>query len=605
MFIFMVFGSSVTVIQPLTSLKEQPWHRETALFAKINLCLTIFPPFANHGLTGGGSIVVDERNNTTSREPEVNDMKRFVPLFLASFATTWLALAEDATNASDPSTPPDPTLADAGLSAPTPPLLVPKAAEAAVPVEPVEPDATLSAGVTPTNGLILNFRDAPLSAVLNYLSARAGFIIISDIDLKGKVSVVAKQPVTTNEVVDLLSTQLARNNYAVTLNGRTLTIMDAAGAKTSALTPVLINRLGPTNIPRSDKVVTEILPLRSLSAAQLVKDLTALIPQGDTVTANESGNSLIMTASQKDVRRISEIIAALDGSALSDVAVFPLKFADAKSVASELKEIFQTSDSEVTRSSTRNVFGGGGPGGPGGGPGGPPGFFGGGGGSSSDSTKNTQTHAVFVSDDQMNAIVASAPPDYMPTISNVIAQLDLPSQEVTQIRVFHLRHADPTEIADELSNLFPSSTGTSDQNNRSMGFQFNPFPQQGSSSSSQSARAKRQSTVLAVADRRTESVIVTASKDLMTEIKGVIADLDESAVGVQHVYALAIEAADPSSVQETMSALFASSQSKSQTSTTTALQARMTANNNSQSSTTSTSSGFGSSSGGLGGSSSH
>jgi type II secretory pathway component GspD/PulD (secretin) len=525
-------------------------------------------------------------------------MKRLAPFLLMAFATARLALADDATNASDPSTP-DTTLADAGMSAPTPPLLLPKSAEAVVSVEPVELDAPLNAGVTPTNGLILNFHDAPLSAVLNYLSARAGFIIISDVDLKGKVSVMAKQPVTTNEVVDLLSTQLARNNYAVTLNGRTLTIMEAAGAKTSALTPVIVNRLGPTAIPRSDRVVTEILPLRSLSAAQLVKDLTALVPQGDAVTANESGNSIIMTAAQKDVRRIAEIIAALDGSALSDVAVFPLKFADAKSVASELKEIFQSSDSEVTRSSSRNSFGGG-PGGPGGGP---PGFFGGGGGNStSESTKNTQTHAVFVSDDQMNAVVASAPPDYMPMISNVIAQLDLPSQEVTQIRVFHLKHADPTEIADELSNLFPSSTSTSDQNNRSMGFQFNPFQQQGSSSSSQSTRAKRQSTVLAVADRRTESVIVTASKDLMTEIKGVVADLDESARGVQHVYALAIESADPSSVQETMTALFAGSQSKSQTSTTSALQARMTANNNSQSSTTSTTSGFGSSSssGGLG-----
>jgi type II secretory pathway component GspD/PulD (secretin) len=206
----------------------------------------------------------------------------------------------------------------------------------------------------------------------------------------------------------------------------------------------------------------------------------------------------------------------------------------------------------------------------------------------------------------MNAVVASAPPDYMPTISNVVAQLDLPSQEVTQIRVFPLKHADPTEIADELSNLFPSNTGTSDQSNRSMGFQFNPFQQQGSGTSSQSTRAKRQSTVLAVADRRTQSVIVTASKDLMTAIKGVIADLDESASGVQHVYALAIDSADPSSVQETISALFGGSQSKSQTTTTTALLARMTANNNSQSSTTSTTSGFGSSSSSVGlGSTSH
>jgi type II secretory pathway component GspD/PulD (secretin) len=521
-------------------------------------------------------------------------IKPFVTILLAAFAGGWLAsAADDTNNAPDPSAPSDTTAVEAATETPAPSAVPePTVAEA---VAPVVMDTTLSAGVTPTNGIILNFHDAPLNAVLNYLSARAGLIVMSDVDLKGKVSLVAKQPVTTNEMVDLLSAQLAKNNYAVTLNGRTLTIMDAARAKTSARTPVLVNRLGPAHIPMNDEVVTEILPVHTLQPAQLVKDLEPLIPAGDTVTANEGGNAIIMTASQKDVHRISEIIAALDSSAISDVTVFPLKYADAKSVAAELKEIFQTGDSQVTGANTRNSFGG--PGGPGG----PPGFGGGGGGGSgNDSAKNAQTHAVFVSDDQMNAIVASAPPDYMHTVSNVIVELDKPSQEITEIHVFRLKHADPAEIADELSNLFPSTTGTSDQNNRSMGFQFNPFQQQGSGNSSQSTRAKRQSTVLAVADRRIQAVVVTASKDLMMEIKGMIADLDAGAMGVQHVYAMAIESADPSSVQDTMTSLFAGNQAKSQTTTTTALQARMTANNNSQSSTSSTTSGFGSSSGASG-----
>ena len=39
---------------------------------------------------------------------------------------------------------------------------------------------------------------------------------------------VAKQPVTTNELLDFLNAQLARNNYAAVLNGRILTIMDAS-----------------------------------------------------------------------------------------------------------------------------------------------------------------------------------------------------------------------------------------------------------------------------------------------------------------------------------------------------------------------------------------
>lgn len=509
-------------------------------------------------------------------------MKHLVTILLATFSAGWLACAaDDTTNAPAPNAPPDTTAAESAA--------------------PGVLDTTLAAEVAPTNGLILNFHDAPLNAVLNYLSARAGLIIMSDVDLRGKVSVVAKQPVTTNEIVDVLTQQLAKNNYAVTLNGRTLTIMDASRAKTSAQTPVLVDRGGPTQIPINDEVVTEILPVHTLNPGQLVKDLETLIPSGDTVTANDAGNAIIMTASQKDIHRISEIIAALDSSAISDVEVFVLQYADAKSVASELKEVFQSQDSDITRAATRNTFAGrGGRGGFGGG------FnpFGGGGGGGSDPPPTVQTHAVFVSDDQMNAVVASTPPDYMRTVSNIVADLDKPSQDVTVIKVFRLKHADPQEIATELGNLFPSSTATSDQSSRTMGFRFAPpWMQQQSSGSSQSTRMKHQTTVVAVADPRTQSVVVTASRDLMEEIKGMIDDLDEGTMGVQHVFALPIDSADPASVQETMAGLFAGTgtAASKQTQTTTALSARETANANSQSSTSSsTTSGFGSTIGGTG-----
>jgi len=428
-------------------------------------------------------------------------------------------------------------------------------------------------------GLVLNFHDVPLNAVLTYLSAKAGLIVVSDVDLKGKVNVVAEQTVTTNEIVDLLSAQLAKNNCAVMLSGRTLTIMDATSAKTSALTPVRIDNSGPKQIPVNDQIVTEILPVHTLQAAQLVKDLELLIPAGDSVTANEAGNAIIMTASQKDVHRISEIIAALDSSAISEVEVFVLKYADAKSVASELKDIFQTTDSNVAQAGTRNSSGG--QGGPFGGMG-PPGFPGGGDGN--ESKKTAQTRAVFVSDDQLNAIVASAPPDSMSTISNMIRALDHPSQEISVMKVFRLKHADPGEIADELSELFPSSSAGSGQNDRSMGVQVGLFQQASSSSESQSTRMKRQSTVSVVADRRTQSVIVTASRDILDQVQQVVKDLDQGTQGVQILTALDFGAADPSTVQETMAGLFSSANSRNQNTTQTAtpLANRYTGNANSQ-----------------------
>ena len=448
-------------------------------------------------------------------------------------------------------------------------------------------DAPLSDEAAPADGLILNFHEVPLNAVLNYLSARAGLIVMSDVDLRGKVSIVAKQPITTNEIVGVLSAQLTRNNYAVALTGRTLTIMDVDRARTSALTPVIANHSGPKEIPVNDQVVTEILPIHALQPDQLANDLKPLIPAGASISANDAGHAIVMTAPQKDVHRVSEIIAALDSSVISDVEVFILQYADATAVASELKEVFQTADSNTSGGNGRSSFGGpGGPGGPGGGM--FPGFPDGGG--SEENTKNAQTHAVFVADNKMNAVVASVPPDSLRTVSNLIAKLDRPSQEVTEIHVMRLKHADPSEVADELSSLFPSSNASSGQDNRSMGFQFDPLPQATPGDSSQNTRMKRQSTVLAVADRRTQSIMVTASKGMMEQIKRVVQDLDQGSLGVQKVTVLDFGGADPAAVDETMSGLFSSATSRANSSTLSAtpLANRYSGNANSQSSASST-----------------
>jgi len=449
------------------------------------------------------------------------------------------------------------------------------------------PDITESSDdveLTPTNALRMNFHDVPLSTVLNYLSKRMGFVVASETEVRGNVTIVSEQPVSTNEVIGLLSSALAKNNYSVTRNGRVLTITTASDAKTDS--PVL-SAEKPDQIPMTDEIATYILPVHILNPTQLIKDLDQLIPPGATLSGNEAGNALIMTARKRDIHRFSEIINALDSSSVSDVAVFVLKYADAKSVADELKEVFQSPDSTAARSDSRQRFRGFGMGFPGG-PGGE------GGGSSSD-TKNAANKAVFTSDDQMNAVIASAPADYFRMITNVINELDQPSQDVTVVRVFHLKYADPQETADELSNLFPDDTKT-DQNNRSMGFRFNPFiPQQQSTSPSKSERMTRQTTVRAVPEPRTQSLIVTCSSNQMVEITQMIADLDSNPAGVQHVYAFELKNADPATVQATMTALFSGPNTKAQTSTqnTSALQQRATTA--AQQQTSSASSGLGSS----------
>jgi type II secretory pathway component GspD/PulD (secretin) len=445
-----------------------------------------------------------------------------------------------------------------------------------------------------TNALRMNFHDAPLNTVLNYLSKRMGFAISSDVEVRGNATIVSEQPVGTNEVLELLSSALAKNNYAVTRNGRVLTITTADNAKTGSLTPVNHPQT-PEEIPMTDEMATDVLPVHTLNPTQLTKDLAELVPSGASLSANESGNALIMTGRQKDIHRFAEILAALDSSSVSEVEVFILKFADAKSVASELKEVFQSPDSTVVRAGQR--FRGGGFGG-----GGFPGFGGGGGGggNNDNSEKNAANKAVFTSDDQMNAVVASAPPDYFPMISNVVDRLDQPTTDITVMRVFHLKYADPQEMADELSNLFPDDSNNNNQNNRTMGTRFlPPWMQPQTPVNTKSDRMTRAALVRVVPDPRTASVIVTTSRDQMEQIAGVIETLDKNDAMVQHVYSYDINSADPATVQAALTALFSGPNTKTQTTTQNASALANRVQNNAQQQTSSSATaGFGNTAGG-------
>ena len=159
--------------------------------------------------------------------------------------------------------------------------------------------------------LRLNFRGVPLEMVLNYLSEAAGFVILpGQVDVKGKVDVWSNQPLSKDEAVQLLNTILSQNGYTAIQKGRTLQIVNNKDARTQDL-PVHSGN-DPQNIPKTDQMVTQVIPIRYISAAQIIKDLEPLMTDYAKMTANESGNALVLTDTQSHIRRMTEIIRALD-----------------------------------------------------------------------------------------------------------------------------------------------------------------------------------------------------------------------------------------------------------------------------------------------------
>ncbi len=505
-------------------------------------------------------------------------MKTFNQVISLLIALACLGSAAAQTNSS-PSPPPAPAETKPAEAKPAD-QTAPAAAKSSAPTnspeaKPAEAISTPTPQPAPAaganeKGLRMNFRGVPIDMVLNHLSTAAGFVIVLDPKVQGKmdfkVDVWSNQPLSQQETLELLNKVLNQNGYAAIRNERTLTIVTRDDARTRDI-PVKAGN-NPANIPRTDEMVTQIVPVQYANAAQLVQNLTPLLPDYAKLTSNESGNALVITATQADVKRMAEIVKALDTSisSTSSIKVFPLRFADAKELANSIKELFTPPPTQPNNGRGGGLFnqffagrGGGGFGGRGGGGGGAPGGGGGGGG-------GANTRVVAVPDERTNSLIVSAPEDMMATIEKIVEEIDVNSSDITELRVFHLVNSDPVEMSDMLAQLFPDQSRSTDNNN--LGFRFNRggfgggFPGFGgpgrgnAANQGESDRLKKKGQVLAVPDQRTSSIIVSADSTLMPQIAEMIQQLDASNARKQRVYVYSLQNADPQEVAEVLQEMF-------------------------------------------------
>ena len=451
-----------------------------------------------------------------------------------------------------------------------------KAAEAARPPTPAVPKEPVKRITSDTEkGMRLNFRGVPLEQVLNYFGEVTGYIIVPKVsDIRGRVDVWSEDPLTKDEAVSVLNNALSRNGYAAFLSGRSLNIVNKDEMSRQPL-PVNPTKSEPDQIPATENMVTQIIPIKFISAEQVIKNFESLLPTSSIMTANAGANALVITDTQINIKRVAEIIKALDTpvASVSAIRVFTLKFADAKALATVVKDLFAATDTRGGGTQQGGVnpmqqifsrFGSGGGGAPGGGRGGSGGGAGGSGG-------RVSTPKVVASADELsNSLIVSAPEDSMSMIEDVVKQVDVPVEDVTEIKVFRLKYASADDTAAMLKNLFPdASTQGGNRGATGGGFRGGFFgggapgggggqtPGGGAGGAAgQSQRALKQNKVVAVADNRTTSVIVTASPTLMEQITGMIAQLDSDPSKQQKVFVIPVENADPAQMQQILQALF-------------------------------------------------
>jgi len=335
-----------------------------------------------------------------------------------------------------------------------PPAAVPTEATPA-PAPPPEP--VLLPNGEP--GLRLNFREAPLDLVLDYLSQAAGFIIVLETKVTGKIDAWSNQPLSKDEAVDLLNTVLNRNGYAAIRHDRTLTIVKREDAKTRDI-PVVLES-DPARIPKTDEMVTQIIPVRYVEVAQLLKDLQPLVSLNTTITANEAGNSIIITDTRANINRVAQIIQAIDTGAedVMELRVFHLEFADPTEMATLLSGVFP----DDTRNNNQIPFRFGGRGfrGFGGG-----GNEAGGSGTLSDRVKK-RARVVAVADQRTSSVIVTASAGMMGQIEEMIRQLDANPAKKQKVYVYQVDPGDVSQIQQVLEDMFETTSNNRNSRNNS------------------------------------------------------------------------------------------------------------------------------------------
>ena len=293
---------------------------------------------------------------------------------------------------------------------------------------------------TESKRISMRFKDASLDHILEFISDATGYTIVKSADLDMRVTIISPDDMPLDEAFSVLNTTLAIKGYTSILNGRSLKIVPLAEVKLEA-TPIQVGS-DPEGIKSEDTITTQVMPLSSADATQLVKDLKDFVPQYGVMTAYGRSNTLIITASSANIKRLAEIVRELDIS-MADrikIEVFSLQYADATKLAEVITKLYEkpqdaeaAAEQERQQRGRRGGFGGGQFG------------RGGGGGDEAPTEGSSLTEGgalqllgevKAVADENTNSLIVSASQPNLIAIRRLVSELDTQRFSQPETRVF-------------------------------------------------------------------------------------------------------------------------------------------------------------------------
>lgn len=345
-----------------------------------------------------------------------------------------------------------------------------------------------------------DYPNADIADVIKAISELTGKNFIVDPQVRGKITIIAPSQITVAEAYRAFLSALAINGLTVVPSGAFLKIKTARNAQRDS-----IETYSGDYFPNSDQMITRIIKLKYISADEVNKNLRILPSKDGEMVHYPPTNSIIISDYGANVERVMKIIQQLDVPGFEEqLEVVRIRYAKAKDIEELISKIINKGDdsskSGVPRFRRRS--------------------------SKDDSSSgSTESFSLVVGDERTNSIIVVGNKAGIAKIKRLVAKLDFRLQPDEQggVHVYYVRHGEAELIADTLNGIASESKKAQES---SAGGAKGPSGKTQEIQVGPSSAAIFGGDVKVTADKNTNSLIITASKQDFDVVRNLLGKID-------------------------------------------------------------------------------
>lgn len=190
------------------------------------------------------------------------------------------------------------------------------------------------------NYVTLNFNNADINEAIASIARLIGLKYIVDPDVQGTVTINSSGRLAKENLLSVLYLLLEANGLTAVKDGEFYRITTVEGA---SRLPIVL-RLQTEGRPRvrQEEIVTQIIPLQYISAAEMSQLLKPFLSAKASIIAHQGSNTLVVVDTGLNIMKALKLVEGFDIGLFDKTnhRFFFLEYADAEDVVKILKEVF-------------------------------------------------------------------------------------------------------------------------------------------------------------------------------------------------------------------------------------------------------------------------